>query len=86
MIPHPKQDYDWLADNINTAAKSADVIGGTIAVAEDLGRYLDILFSAAARHGKPIDLHMDESLDPTRHRFDLVFERVRLFDIEGRSY
>jgi cytosine/creatinine deaminase len=44
-----------------------------------------ILFSAAARHGKPIDLHMDEYLDPTRHRFDLVFERVRRFDMEGRS-
>jgi cytosine deaminase len=84
MIPHPRQDYGWLADNIDAAAKSADVIGGTVAVAEDPGRYLDILFSAAARHSKPIDLHMDEHLDPTRHRFDLVFERVRRFDMEGR--
>jgi cytosine/creatinine deaminase len=84
MIPHPRQDYDWLADNINAAAKSADAIGGTVAVAEDPGRYLEILFSAAARHGKPIDLHMDEHLDPSRHRFDLVFERVRRFGMQGR--
>jgi cytosine deaminase len=84
MIPHPRQDYDWLAANIDAAAKRGDVIGGTVAVAEDPERYLDILFSSAARHGKPMDLHMDEHLDASRHRFDLVFERVRRFGMQGR--
>ncbi|MDE3176756.1 MAG: amidohydrolase family protein [Pseudomonadota bacterium] len=84
MIPHPRQDYDWLEANIDAAARRADAIGGTVAVAEDPERYLDILFAAAARHGKPIDLHMDEHLDASRQRFDLVFERVRRFGMRGR--
>lgn len=84
MIPHPRQDYDWLAANVDAAAERADAIGGTVAVAEDPERYLDLLFSAAVRHKKPIDLHMDEHLDAARHRFDLVFERVRRFGMRGR--
>ncbi|MGO9418196.1 amidohydrolase family protein [Roseiarcus sp.] len=84
MVPHPRQDYDWLAANIDAAALKADALGGTVAVAEDPERYLDIIFSAAVRHGKPIDLHMDEHLDAGRQRFDLVFERVRKFGMRGR--
>jgi len=84
MIPHPRQDYDWLAENIDAAAARADALGGTVAVAEDPERYLDIIFSAAARHGKAIDLHMDEHLEPERQRFDPVFERVRKFGMQGR--
>jgi len=84
MIPHPRQDYGWLSANIDAAAMSADALGGTVAVAEDPDRYLDLIFSAAARHGKPIDLHMDEHLEPERRRFDPVFERVRKFGMQGR--
>jgi cytosine/creatinine deaminase len=84
MIPHPCQDYEWLGANIDAAAERADAIGGTVAVAEDPARYLDILFASAARHGKPIDLHMDEHLDASRHRFGLVFEHVRRFGMQGR--
>ena len=84
MIPHPGQDYDWLAANIDAAALKADALGGTVAVAEDPDRYLDTIFAAAAQRGKLIDLHMDEHLDGPRQRFDLVFDRVRRFGMQGR--
>ncbi|WP_199259627.1 amidohydrolase family protein [Paracoccus binzhouensis] len=85
MSPHPGQDLDWLRANIDRAARSADAVGGTPAVAEDPDRYLDLIFQAAARHGLPVDLHMDEHLDPTRLHFDKVFERVRRFGMQGRT-
>ncbi len=85
MTPHPRQDLDWLAANIDRAAASADALGGTPAVAEDPDRYLDLIFDAAARRGLPVDLHMDEHLDPNRLHFSKVFERVRRFGMQGRT-
>src|SRR5579885_35276 len=54
MISHPNQYLDWLESNIDAAVAQADAVGGTPAVAEDPDRYLDILFKAAARHGRPV--------------------------------
>ncbi|MFH5774888.1 amidohydrolase family protein [Paracoccus broussonetiae] len=85
MTPHPGQDLAWLAANIDRAAQSADAVGGTPAVAEDPDRYLDLIFEAAARHGLPVDLHMDEHLDPNRLHFAKVFDRVRRFGMQGRT-
>lgn len=84
MTPHPNQDLDWLAANLDPAAKHADALGGTPAVAEDPERYLDLLFEAADRHALPIDLHLDEHLNPERPLFGAVFERVRRFGMQGR--
>lgn len=85
MTPHPNQDLVWLAANVDAAAKQADAVGGTPAVAEDPMRYMDILFEAAARHGLPVDLHLDEHLNPERPLFDAVFERVRKYGMKGRT-
>ena len=85
MTPHPGQDLEWLEANIDAAVEKADVVGGTPAVAEDPYRYMDILFGAAARHGKPVDLHLDEHLNPQRPLFDAVFDRVRKFGLKGRT-
>lgn len=84
MIPHPNQDLDWLESNIDAAAARADAIGGTVAVAEDPERYLDILFAAAERHGLPVDLHMDEHLDAERLHFEAVLDRVEKYGMQGR--
>ncbi|KKB84389.1 deaminase [Devosia limi DSM 17137] len=84
MVPHPNQDLDWLEANIDAAASRADAIGGTVAVAEDPERYLDILFAAADRHGLPVDLHLDEHLDPDRLHFDAVIERTEKYAMQGR--
>lgn len=84
MTPHPGQDLDWLRANIDRAAALSDAMGGTPAVAEDPDTYLDILFDAAARHGLPVDLHLDEHLDASRQLFPKVFERVRRHGMQGR--
>lgn len=84
MTPHPGQDLDWLRGNIDRAAELADAMGGTPAVAEDPDQYLDIIFDAAARHGLPVDLHLDEHLDASRQLFPKVFERVRRHGMQGR--
>ncbi|UXU76602.1 MULTISPECIES: amidohydrolase family protein [unclassified Paracoccus (in: a-proteobacteria)] len=85
MTPHPGQDLDWLRANIDRAVDMADVVGGTPAVAEDPDAYMDILFETAARHGLPVDLHLDEHLDADRQLFPKVFERVRRFGLQGRT-
>lgn len=85
MTPHPGQDFDWLAANIDAAVGLADAVGGTPAVSEDPERYLDMIFDAAVRHGKPVDLHLDEHLNPARPLFDAVLDRVERFGMQGRT-
>lgn len=85
MTPHPGQDFDWLEKNIDGAVALADAVGGTPAVSEDPPRYLDILFSAAVKAGKPIDLHLDEHLDAGVHLLNAALERVERFGMQGRT-
>ena len=85
MTPHPGQDFDWLGKNIDGAVALADVVGGTPAVSEDPPRYLDILFSAAVKAGKPVDLHLDEHLKADVHLLDAALERVERFGMQGRT-
>jgi cytosine/creatinine deaminase len=42
------------------------------------------LFDAAERTGRPIDLHLDEHLDPGAVHFDGVIERTRALGLQGR--
>ncbi|UVK47808.1 amidohydrolase family protein [Mesorhizobium sp. AR07] len=85
MTPHPGQDFDWLGKNIDGAVALADVVGGTPAVSEDPPRYLDMLFSAAVKAGKPVDLHLDEHLNAGVHLLDAALERVERFGMQGRT-
>lgn len=85
MTPHPGQDFDWLAKNIDGAVALADAVGGTPAVSEDPPRYLDMLFSAAVKAGKPVDLHLDEHLKADVHLLDAALERVERFGMQGRT-
>lgn len=85
MMAHPGQDYDWLGANIDAAVALGDVVGGTPAVAEDPDRYIDMLFAAAARAGKPVDLHLDEHLDPASLHFDTALDCVERYGMQGRT-
>lgn len=85
MTPHPGQDFDWLAKNIDGAVALADAVGGTPAVSEDPPRYLDMLFAAAVKAGKPVDLHLDEHLRADVHLLDAALERVERFGMQGRT-
>jgi len=72
---------EWLEEAI---ALGADVVGGTPAYADDPMGFLDMLFEAAERHGKPLDLHLDEHLDAARTQFAAVIERTRALGMAGR--
>jgi cytosine deaminase len=72
---------EWLEEAI---ALGADVVGGTPTYADDPMAFLDMLFETAERHGKPIDLHLDEHLDAARVQFDAVIERTRALGMAGR--
>ncbi|WP_426239476.1 amidohydrolase family protein [Pararhizobium sp. DWP1-1-3] len=85
MTPHPGQDFDWLDRNIDGAVALADAVGGTPAVSEDPPRYLDILFSAAVKAGKPVDLHLDEHLNAGVQLLDAALDRVERFGMQGRT-
>ncbi|MEO5325161.1 amidohydrolase family protein [Mesorhizobium sp. CC13] len=85
MTPHPSQDFDWLTEKIDGAVALADAVGGTPAVSEDPPRYLDMLFSAAVKAGKPVDLHLDEHLKADVHLLDAALERVERFGMQGRT-
>ncbi|GGF70723.1 deaminase [Mameliella alba] len=85
MTPHPGQDLEWLAGNIDPAVRFADAVGGTPAVSEHPERYMDILFEAAARAGKPVDLHLDEHLDPDNLHMHAALDRVERFGMQGRT-
>ncbi|WP_421581219.1 amidohydrolase family protein [Shinella sp. M31] len=85
MTPHPGQDFDWLGKNIDGAVALADAVGGTPAVSEDPPRYLDLIFSAAVKAGKPVDLHLDEHLKADVHLLDAALERVERFGMQGRT-
>ncbi len=72
---------EWLEEAI---ALGADVVGGTPTYADEPLAFLDMLFDAAERHAKPIDLHLDEHLDAGRTQFDAVIERTRAHGMAGR--
>jgi cytosine deaminase len=72
---------EWLEEAM---ALGADVIGGTPTYADQPMAFLDMLFDAAERHGKPIDLHLDEHLDAARIQFDAVIERTRAHGMAGK--
>lgn len=72
---------EWLRSALDAGA---DVVGGAPALVDDPEAFLDLLFAAAERYGRPVDLHLDEHLDPARQHFDLVIERTRALGLEGR--
>jgi cytosine deaminase len=72
---------EWLEQAIGLGA---DVVGGNPNHADEPGAFLDMLFEVAERHGRPIDLHLDEHLDAARTFFHAVIERTRSHGMAGR--
>jgi cytosine deaminase len=71
----------WLEGAIDAGA---DVIGGVPQYADEPMAFLDLLFEFAERSGLPLDLHVDEHLNPDRILFDAVIERTRAYGMQGR--
>jgi cytosine deaminase len=72
---------EWLEQSI---AIGADVIGGVPAFSDSPLAFLDLIFALAERHGLPIDLHIDEHLNPELLLFDAMIERTRAHGMGGR--
>lgn len=71
----------WLEQAI---AAGANVLGGVPAISDDPIAFLDMMFGLADRHGLPLDLHIDEHLDPNVLLFEPLAERTEALGLQGR--
>jgi len=71
----------WLEEAMRL---QADVVGANPNHADRPLEILDLVFEAAERHGKPIDLHLDEHLDAAHTYFQAVIERTRAHGMAGK--
>jgi len=71
----------WLEEALRLGA---DVLGVNPNHADRPAEILDLVFELAERHGKPIDLHLDEHLDAGQTYFQAVIERTRARGMAGR--
>ncbi|WP_158808166.1 amidohydrolase family protein [Beijerinckia sp. L45] len=78
MLPEAKA---WL---LGAVARGVDAIGGVPAFSDQPLAFLDMVFAIAADHGLPLDLHIDEHLDPDAILLDAVIERTRRHHMGGR--
>jgi cytosine/creatinine deaminase len=67
-------------------ATGADVLGALdpAAIDGDPAASLDITFEIAAKHGKPIDVHLHEPGELGAFTFDLLLDRVQTHAYQGR--
>ncbi len=72
---------EWLEDALRLGA---DVIGANPNHADRPLDILDLAFDLAARHGKPIDFHLDEHLDAAHTYFHAVIERTQALGMAGK--
>jgi cytosine deaminase len=72
---------DWLKA---ATAAGVNAIGGVPATSDRPIEFLKLLFESAERSGLPLDLHLDEHLDPNNLLFDPLIEMTRAFGMQGR--
>lgn len=65
-------------------AAGADTVGGAPNLAPDPAAFIDMLMETAARHNRPIDLHIDETLDPSARCLEHLAMRTRQMGLWGR--
>jgi cytosine deaminase len=70
----------WLREAIRS---DIDALGGVPAYSDQPLAFLDLLFRLAEQSGLPIDLHLDEHLDPANVLFDALIERTRAHGMKG---
>jgi cytosine/creatinine deaminase len=61
-----------------------NAVGGAPALHADPCAYIDVVFELAERYDRPIDLHVDESDDPTHFCLPYLAEKTRGAGYEGR--
>lgn len=67
-------------------AAGADVLGGLdpCAIDGDPARSLDVLFGIAAKHGKPLDIHLHEPGAMGAFSLGLILDRTEALGLQGR--
>lgn len=67
-------------------AAGADVLGGLdpCAIDNDPARSLDVLFSIAKRHGKPVDIHLHEPGAMGAFSLGLILDRTETLGLQGQ--
>lgn len=65
-------------------AAGADVVGGAPAFTAHPVEFLEMLFEVALRHDRPLDLHIDETLDPAARHLEHVARLTRRSGLGGR--
>ena len=69
-------DAAYFADLVAVVREKRGLLGGVTRMGEDLPWQLDTLFRAAAENGLDVDLHVDETDDPTAETLKAVAEAV----------
>ena len=72
---------EWMEEALRMGG---DVVSANPTHAERPAELLDMLFELAGRHGKPIDVHLDEHLDAARVHFQALIERTRAHGMAGK--
>jgi cytosine deaminase len=68
-------------------AKGAQVVGGMPHWEHDIDaarRHIDFCMELAARHGADIDMHIDETDDPSSRTFELLLEATERYGWQGK--
>jgi cytosine/creatinine deaminase len=76
-----RESEAWLREAIDLGI---DAIGGVPSFSSEPVTFLKLLFDAAQRSGLPIDMHIDEHLDPDNVWFAEVARMTRAYGMAGR--
>ena len=76
----PESDA-WLREAIDLGI---DAIGGVPAFSSEPLALLKLLFDSAERSGLPLDMHIDEHLDPAKAMFSEIARMTRAYGMAGR--
>ena len=76
----PESDA-WLRQAIDLGI---DAIGGVPAFSSEPIALLKLLFDSSERSGLPLDMHIDEHLDPARAMFSEIARMTRAYGMAGR--
>ncbi|MBB3593317.1 cytosine deaminase [Rhizobium sp. BK529] len=74
----------YFADLVAVIRDTGGLIGGVTRMNPDLNSQLDVLFKAAADNGLDIDLHVDETDDPSAETLKAIAEAVLRNRFEGK--
>lgn len=83
-FPQNGLDREVLSRMEDAIKDGVEVVGGCPYVDDDQHEHLDAVFELAARHGRPLDLHLDFDDRPLGSMIPAVAERTRALGMAGQ--